>query len=176
MIKKYVIPTVVILAIAVLYVSCTGGSSNSSGDSSVDSSEDVASSSTFSETEEISITPAGTAADQALADYIVDTIVAWDTKLSIDGITINDNAGTAAEGDVIALVYLTWKVKNKADTTKEMLRLFSDDLAAHLAQDYENVQEVAVFWEVEYLQSNGKLSYGRTTTGGMLRTDETYRF
>lgn len=50
----------------------------------------------------------------------------------IDRITINDDLGTEADGDYIALVYLTWNQKNTEKTSKKMLEMYSSDLAATL--------------------------------------------
>lgn len=39
----------------------------------------------------------------------------------IDRTTINDDLGTEADGNYIALVYLTWNQKNTGKTSKKML-------------------------------------------------------
>lgn len=84
------------------------------------------------------------------------------TNTDIDEITINEDAGTNTEDDYIALVYLTWNVKNSESTSEEMLDMYSKDLAATLAEKYSSVQEVAVFWEVPYLTENtSKWSFER---------------
>lgn len=87
-------------------------------------------------------------------------------KTTIDTITINDNPGTDTEGDYIVLVNLTWNVKNSAETTEEMLTMYSDDLAASLATDHPEVQELAVFWKVPYLtESTSKWAYEKRSDG-----------
>ena len=83
----------------------------------------------------------------------------------IDSITINDNAGTSEDGDYIALVNLTWNVKNSGATSKKMLQMYSDDLAATLANENDTVQEIAIFWKVPYLNDNAKCSYERKSGG-----------
>ena len=93
------------------------------------------------------------------------------TFSNIDRITINDDLGTDAEGDYIALVYITWTQKNSGKTSKEVLKLYSDDLAATVAQECENVQELAIFWTVPYLNNaNAKCSYERKN-GAMYEMD-----
>lgn len=85
-----------------------------------------------------------------IASYIRSHVRDSYTSTSVDSITINEDLGTDAEGDYIALVNLTWDVKNTAKTSEEMLELYSNDLAASLANDQPNVQEVAIFWKVPY--------------------------
>lgn len=94
----------------------------------------------------------------------------------VTGVTINEDLGTDAGGDYIILVYLTWNVKNSAKTTKEMLRMYSDDLAATIAGDYPEVNEIAVFWKVPYLTTNNsKWAYERRGDN-MYLTDEAVSF
>lgn len=83
----------------------------------------------------------------------------------IERITINDDLGTDADGDYIALVYLTWNVKNSGKMSKEMLQLYSSDLAATLADQNETVNSIGIFWTVPYLNDNAKCSYERVSNG-----------
>lgn len=93
------------------------------------------------------------------------------TYSDISRITINENLGTDAEGDYIALVYITWTQKNSGKTSKEVLKLYSDDLAATIAQECDDIQEIAIFWTVPYLNNaNAKCSYERKN-GGMYEMD-----
>jgi len=69
----------------------------------------------------------------------------------IDSITVNN--------DSIALVHLVWNVKNTADTTKKTLKMYSDDLAATMAQEHKELTEIAVFWKIPYLSSDCKWHY-----------------
>lgn len=96
--------------------------------------------------------------ENIIRDHIVDLY----SNTDIDSITINDNLGTEIDGDFIALVYLTWNVNNSAETSKEVLELYSDDLAATIADSCPDVQELAIFWTVPYLNNaNAKCSYER---------------
>ena len=80
----------------------------------------------------------------------------------ITEITINEDAGTDTLDDYIALVYLKWNVQNSKDTSEKMLSMYSNDLAAYLAEKCPNVSEVSVFWEVPYLTTNtSKWSFER---------------
>ncbi|MFJ7951507.1 hypothetical protein ACIQZG_08265 [Lysinibacillus sp. NPDC096418] len=72
----------------------------------------------------------------------------------------------------IVLTKLKWNQKNSKNTTKQMLEMFSDNLAAKLHDD-TSIMEVVVFWEVPYHLENAniaKYTYTRAT-GGMAKTD-----
>lgn len=83
------------------------------------------------------------------------------TMTDIDSIDINDDLGTDKDGDYIVLVRLTWNQKNSGKTSKEMLKMYSDDLAATLAPANSSINEVAVFWTVPYLNADAKCAYER---------------
>lgn len=83
----------------------------------------------------------------------------------IDGITINDDLGTEKEDDYIALVYLTWNTRNSGKLSKTVLKMYSDDLAATLAEENNSVREIAIFWTVPYLNDKAKCSYERVSNG-----------
>ncbi len=84
---------------------------------------------------------------------------------TIDEITINEDGGTSVSDDYIALVYLTWNVKNSGSTSKEMLNTYSSDLAATLGKYNSSVNEICIFWTVPYLNDTAKCSYERVTGG-----------
>lgn len=67
---------------------------------------------------------------------------------SITDIRINEDA-SADEERYIVLVDLEWDVQNKPKTTKEMLDMYSDHLAANLS-DNELIHELVLFWTVPY--------------------------
>lgn len=95
------------------------------------------------------------------------------SSTDITNIAINENHGTEDDGDYIALVYLTWNVKNKPDTTKQMLSMYSEDFAARIGTDIQNVSEFTVFWTVPYyseVETAVKYTYARVE-GGMIQTD-----
>lgn len=95
------------------------------------------------------------------------------TYTDIDSITINPNLGTDTEDDYIALVYLTWNQKNKADTTQEVLSMYSEDFAARIGESEPSVSELTVFWTVPYhseTETAMKFTYERKDDG-MYETD-----
>lgn len=104
----------------------------------------------------------------AIANLVLDNYKSTD----IDSISLNVDYGTEVEGDYVAIVNLVWNVKNSADTTKKMLKMYSDDLAARLYKEQPAIQEVAVFWEIPYQKGTAKFSYERAD-GGMAIGDAT---
>lgn len=102
---------------------------------------------------------------EQIEKILTDKIEEEYTSTVIERITINDNLGTEEKNDYIALVYLTWNQKNSGKTSKEMLRLYSDDLAATLANQNDTVKEIAIFWTVPYLNDSAKCSYERVNNG-----------
>lgn len=100
-------------------------------------------------------------------------IVNYDNT-DVSNITVNENLGTDLENDYILLVYLTWNVKNHADTTKQMLSMYSEDFAARVGTELPNVSEISIFWKVPYYSDTEnviKYSYARQGNG-MYETDE----
>lgn len=89
------------------------------------------------------------------------------SRTVIKKIDINENLGTDDEDDYIVLPHLKWDVENKPKMTREMLEMYSDDLAATLAK-HTNITEITIFWEVPYhLEGNNvaKMSYSRSGDG-----------
>lgn len=66
-------------------------------------------------------TPVVLTETQKIEKILTDRITEQYTMTQIDRITINDDLGTEADGDYIALVYLTWDRKNTGKTSKKML-------------------------------------------------------
>ncbi len=92
----------------------------------------------------------------------------------VDRISLNKNLGTEDnDSDYVALVYLTWTVKNKPDTTKKMLAMYSEDFAARIGENISAITEFTVFWTVPYYSETdtaAKYSYKREDAG-MYQTD-----
>lgn len=85
---------------------------------------------------------------------------------TIDKVNVNANLGTGADGDYVALVYLTWSQKNGGKLSQEMLDMYSSDMAARMYDDLPEIQELAVFWTVPYLNNGtAKLSFERKNNG-----------
>ena len=93
------------------------------------------------------------------------------TYTDISSITINENLGTDADDDYVVLVRVIWNQKNSGKMSKTVLKLYSDDLASMIAEKFPNVQEIAIFWTVPYLNNaNAKCSYERKN-GSMYEMD-----
>ena len=110
-------------------------------------------------------TPVVLTETQEIEKILTDRITEQYTMTQIDRITINDDLGTEADGDYIALVYLTWNQKNTGTTSKKMLEMYSSDLAATLGEQNSYVNEIAIFWTVPYLNDTAKCSYQRNGDG-----------
>lgn len=107
----------------------------------------------------------------AIKEVIEDRILEEYAQTDIDHITINDNLGTKKKNDYIALVYLDWNVKNSPSLSREVISMYSEDLAATVGKKCSNVQEIAIFWTVPYLNdASAKCSYERKN-GAMYSTD-----
>ena len=77
-------------------------------------------------------------------------IAEWYKNTTVDSVTVNEHLGTEKEGDFVLLVYATWDVKNSVKMTNEVLAMYSEDFAARVGQDLENVQDLqAQFRELE---------------------------
>ncbi|MEY8304162.1 hypothetical protein [Anaerosalibacter bizertensis] len=81
-------------------------------------------------------------------------------KVAIEDITINDDMGRDEEGYYIALIRLKFGPKNRINTANEMMRMYSDDIVATLAnKGIEDISEAVVFWEDEYNNRSLKYAY-----------------
>lgn len=96
-------------------------------------------------------------------------------KTTLDRISINEDLGTAATGDYVAMVYLTWDVKNNGKNTHDMLKMHSTDMSVRVQVDLPEIQELVIFWSIPYLNSDAKISYVRTEKGMQL-SDDYYGF
>ncbi len=94
-------------------------------------------------------------------------------KTDINDITVNPDLGTEKDGDYVVLVRLTWNEMNSGETSQKMLEMYSSDMAARMYNDLPEVQELAVFWTVPYINGQAKVSFERTN-GGMAFTDQAY--
>lgn len=87
--------------------------------------------------------------------------------LRIDRLTVNEDMGTDDnDDDYIVLVYSTWTKMNTVKTSNEILRVYSDDMAASIASEgITNVNEVAVFIDDDYNKRSVKYHYTFNGTG-----------
>jgi len=79
----------------------------------------------------------------------------------LDKITINNDYGSDSPEDYfIALVYFVFDIKNTRATGNEVMRMYSDDLVATLAnQGIEDITEAAIFWQDDYNNRSVKYAY-----------------
>lgn len=57
--------------------------------------------------------------------------------------------------DYSVMVYLDWNRSNKSDTAKNILKTYSSDLAATLANESPNINKISIYWRIPYLMENG---------------------
>lgn len=93
------------------------------------------------------------------------------TNVSITSISINENLGTDEENDFVVLAYLSFDVKNKPNTTKEMLTLLNNEIGVNMAE-IDNISELTIFWEVPYLNS----SNDNVAKANLLRNEKGFYF
>lgn len=148
----------VLLATLTLFGGCSNSESSSAASESAPDAEVTAPAAA-------SETPVILTETQEIEKILTDRITEQYTMTQIDSITINDDLGTDADGDYIALVYLTWNQKNTGKTSKKMLEMYSSDLAATLAENNSSVNEIAIFWTVPYLNDTAKCNYQRNGNG-----------
>lgn len=87
-------------------------------------------------------------------------------RTEINKLGVNLNAGRD-DGSYIVLPHLVWNVKNREGMTRDILKQYSDHLAATLA-DIDDISEITVFWEVPYHKENtniAKYEYSRLDEG-----------
>lgn len=105
--------------------------------------------------------------------FIAEKVEADYNSTSIRDIRVNEDAGTG-EGYIV-LVDLSFDAKNRPGTAKDMIDMYSSDLAATLAEQ-EDINEVVSFWEVPYLQESGNIVKIATERSGegMAFTEQWY--
>lgn len=100
------------------------------------------------------------------AEYDIKSIVEDNyTTASIEEIEINEDMGSEKPNKLIALVHLSFDAKNSAQTSYNMVEMYSDDLAAKIGLENDTVNQIAVFWKVPYIDEDetlAKFSYERS--------------
>lgn len=93
---------------------------------------------------------------------LVETIIdeAGYKNTVIEKITVNENLSTEEPNDYIALIYLAFDIKNTRETGNKMMRMYSDDMAATMAdKGMSNIGEASVFWKDEHNSRTVKYAY-----------------
>lgn len=95
-----------------------------------------------------------------IVSSVINSEISYNFKnTTLNRVTINENMGTDYDKDVVVLAYLSWSTKNLEKTTREMLEMYSNHLAAKLAPNLEDGSEIALFWDAEYTGLSIKHSY-----------------
>ncbi|MBR4554412.1 MAG: hypothetical protein IKO27_02340 [Ruminococcus sp.] len=158
------------ISIMISFSSCLGSSKTSSNSKSA-STSNSSSSISSAEKNDDELTYKDDNSKGEIERIIRDRISSkFDDQTTISSITINEDAGTETTDDYIVLLNLKWDQKNSASTSKEVIKMYSEDLVATVGNNSSKVQEIAIFWEVSYLNTTAKLSYERKNNG-MYSTD-----
>ncbi|MFD1205712.1 hypothetical protein ACFQ38_11435 [Sporosarcina contaminans] len=128
---------------------------------------------TVTKNEEVKKEPVAKKPNEEIQDAVKQVINSdlADKKVTTISLDVNKNYGLD-DGSYIVLPKLKWDVKNSSKTTKEMLEMYSDHIAAKLA-DQKDVSEITVFWEVpHHLEGDiiAKFMYNRSGDS-MAKTD-----
>lgn len=102
--------------------------------------------------------------DTEYVKHVADSIITSElrgqvTNTTLESVRVNENAGTESNKDVVVLVNLSWSTKNLENTTRTMLEMYSDHLAAKLSSQLAEGSEIALFWKAEYTGLDIKHSY-----------------
>lgn len=147
--RKFILSVVLLLAVGMVACGDAGaddGVEESAEDETEDAAEETEAVEESDDTDEAAEVP--TSRDEEIS-HIVESIIDEDLdNTEISEIKVNENMGLE-DGSYIVLPHLIWDVKNKPKTTKEMIEMYSDHLAAKLA-DEDDISEITVFWEVPY--------------------------
>lgn len=78
----------------------------------------------------------------------------------LTSLVVNRNLGNEESTTYIALVYLDFNVRNTRNTGNELMRMYSDDIAAFTAnQGVADIDQFVVFWKDEYNNRSLKYTY-----------------
>ena len=92
-----------------------------------------------------------------------------------DSVSLIENYGTDDPTDYIATVRYKKRYLSDENKILNMIKAFSDDLAANTYKMYDRISEIAVMWEVENARTeqsrNIRYTYSRQS-GGMLLIDK----
>lgn len=118
-------------------------------------------------------TPADLSREEEIKEVIQDILDEDLSNTEVKEIKVNENLGLE-DGSYIVLPHLIWSTKNKADTTRDILKQYSDHLAAKLA-DESDISEITVFWEVPYHKEEDNVAkFSYTREGDNMAIGETW--
>ncbi|MEC0271938.1 hypothetical protein [Peribacillus frigoritolerans] len=90
---------------------------------------------------------------------------------TVNEMEVNENLGLN-DGSYIVLPYLKWDAMNNAKRTKNLIEMYSDDLAANLAEE-DDISELTIFWEVPYhLEGKNVAKFTYTKNGDSMSIGE----
>lgn len=105
--------------------------------------------------------------DSAMYELLIEKQVEEYDGTTINDINVNSNLEEGENHGYYTQVFLKWDVQNSAQTTRDMIKMYSSDLAASL-NNYEELIELTVFWEIPYHvkgENIAKYTFGRNDDG-----------
>lgn len=80
------------------------------------------------------------------------------SSVSINKVELKENMGTDTEYDLIAHIYLEQTGKPGIETLQNLIDLYSEDLATHLADEDDRVVELNIYWHNSSAAQNSNLA------------------
>ena len=85
----------------------------------------------------------------------------------VDSITVNPNLGTTADGDFIALFYMTYDDKTDRVSDYNLIVKCATNVATVIHQNIDEICEMAVFVELPKYNSSAKIQFLINEKGGL---------
>ncbi|PJN91310.1 hypothetical protein [Bacillus sp. mrc49] len=107
-------------------------------------------------------TQAGESREDEIEETINSIIDENYSHTTVSDMEVDENLGLN-DGSYIVLPYLKFDAMNNEKRTKNLIEMYSEDLAANLAKE-EDISELTVFWEAPYLlegQNIAKFTFTR---------------
>ncbi|MGE6376626.1 hypothetical protein [Peribacillus muralis] len=107
-------------------------------------------------------TQTGESREDEIAETINSIIDKNYSHTTVSDMEVNENLNLN-DGSYIVLPYLKFDAMNNEKRTKNLLEMYSEDLAANLTKE-DDISEVTVFWEAPYLlegQNIAKFTFTR---------------
>lgn len=160
--KKWWFIGIIVFLVLGAIGSAFGGKEDNAGNGDINNSEDV----------ETIVDTLGGTPEEIITKSMNEIIDSEFTNVKVNKLEINNYQ--LEDDSFIVLAHLNWSTQNKADTTKQMLEMYSDKLATELYDNETEIMEVVVFWEVpHHLEGENIAKFNYTHTDkGMAKTDK----
>ncbi|NUI58974.1 hypothetical protein HUN88_04220 [Bacillus amyloliquefaciens] len=98
-------------------------------------------------------------------------------NVSVDKIELNQDMSKNKEKQYIALVHLSFNLKNTPERAKKITQTYSEDLAARISDKVKSVDQLIIFWKIPYLNDNAVLAKNSYVRSGshFIIADQAYQ-